>query len=376
MVIYLGLATTVVLVLRSMSRRFRRQAELVDSDVPYGREPLRRRSRRRSPSVDDAVAVVLFVAVSAYAVFGGADFGAGSGTSSPAERRGARPRALIDHSVGPVWEANHVWLIFALVVLWTGFPEAFASITLTLFVPLTLVALGIVLRGASFAFRKSALPASQRRVTRRSLRVLVRGRPVLHGRPAASPRAGSRPAVGPATRGYRGEPDAIPVAYLYSIVAYLAAVYLVWSWAAWATRRCAPALRCALAAAAVAGVAGRAASSCWPPTPTTSSTASRPGLAARRDPVERRARGHACSPPAVRQALPGPAPAAAVAPVVVAWGVGLWDYEGRESPDRDAAAALSGTIAAAAMATAPAVGFIVPAFGPLYVDQGVDRGRR
>ena len=112
----------------------------------------------------DAVAVVLFVAVTAYAVFGGADFGAGfwdliAGGAS----RGERPRSLVDHSVGPVWEANHVWLIFALVVLWTAFPDAFASITLTLFVPLTLVALGIVLRGASFAFRKSLLRTSQRR---------------------------------------------------------------------------------------------------------------------------------------------------------------------------------------------------------------------
>ena len=53
----------------------------------------------------------------------------------PARARGARPRPVIDHSIGPVWEANHVWLIFALVVLWTAFPEAFASITLTLFVP-------------------------------------------------------------------------------------------------------------------------------------------------------------------------------------------------------------------------------------------------
>src|SRR6478752_5100460 len=104
----------------------------------------------------NAVAVVLFAAVTAYAVFGGADFGAGFWdliAGGPAQ--GERPRAVIDHSIGPVWEANHVWLIFALVVLWTGFPEAFASITLTLFVPLTFAALGIVLRGSSFAFRKA-----------------------------------------------------------------------------------------------------------------------------------------------------------------------------------------------------------------------------
>ena len=112
----------------------------------------------------NAVAVVLFVAITAYAVFGGADFGAGFwDLIAGGAERGERPRALIDHSIGPVWEANHVWLIFSLVVLWTAFSEAFASITLTLFVPLTLAALGIVLRGSSFAFRKAVFRTRDRR---------------------------------------------------------------------------------------------------------------------------------------------------------------------------------------------------------------------
>src|SRR4029077_9103622 len=108
--------------------------------------------------MSEAVAAVLFFGVLAYAVFGGADFGAGFWdlTAGGAER-GARPRALVDHSIGPVWEANHVWLIFCLVVLWTAFAEAFASIMLTLFVPLTIAAFGIVIRGSSFAFRKAVL---------------------------------------------------------------------------------------------------------------------------------------------------------------------------------------------------------------------------
>src|SRR5215212_7574540 len=89
-----------------------------------------------------------------YAVFGGADFGAGFWdlTAGGAER-GRRPRDAIESSIGPVWEANHVWLILIFVVLWTSFSQAYASITLTLFVPLTIAALGIVLRGSSFAFR-------------------------------------------------------------------------------------------------------------------------------------------------------------------------------------------------------------------------------
>src|SRR3954469_9232923 len=112
----------------------------------------------------NAVAVVLFFGVTAYAVFGGADFGAGFwDLIAGGADRGARPRALIDHSIGPVWESNHVWLIFCLVVLWTAFAEAYASITLTLFVPLTLAALGIVLRGSSFAFRKAVFRTRDQR---------------------------------------------------------------------------------------------------------------------------------------------------------------------------------------------------------------------
>src|SRR3954471_8207999 len=110
------------------------------------------------------IAVVLFVAVTAYALFGGADFGAGFwDLIAGGARRGQRPRDVIDHSIAPVWEANHVWLIFIFVVMWTGFSEAYASITLTLFVPLTLAAFGIVLRGSSFAFRKTVFRTRDRR---------------------------------------------------------------------------------------------------------------------------------------------------------------------------------------------------------------------
>ena len=112
-----------------------------------------------------AVGAIMFVGVIAYAVFAGADFGSGVWdlTAGDAER-GAPLRTLIDHSIGPVWEANHVWLIFVLVFLWTGFPAAFAAICETLFVPLTLAGLGIVLRGCAFAFRKFAPSIAQARV--------------------------------------------------------------------------------------------------------------------------------------------------------------------------------------------------------------------
>jgi cytochrome bd ubiquinol oxidase subunit II len=115
--------------------------------------------------VIDAVAVVLWMGVTLYAVFGGADFGAGFwDLVAGGHRRGARPRALIDAAIAPVWEANHVWLIFSLVVLWTGFPEAFASLMSTLFIPLTVAVFGIVLRGSGFAF----LRVSTRLATRRA----------------------------------------------------------------------------------------------------------------------------------------------------------------------------------------------------------------
>ena len=113
----------------------------------------------------DAVAAVLWFGVTLYAVFGGADFGSGFwALVAGGGERGRRARALIDWAIGPVWEANHVWLIFMLVTLWTAFPEAFGSVMSTLFIPLSLAALGIVLRGAGFAFHRVAARSSARRL--------------------------------------------------------------------------------------------------------------------------------------------------------------------------------------------------------------------
>ncbi|MGW7421720.1 cytochrome d ubiquinol oxidase subunit II [Streptomyces sp. NPDC054813] len=99
-------------------------------------------------------AVVLFVGVIAYALFGGADYGAGFWDLAAGGRRHGRPvRELINLSISPVWEANHTWLVFILVMIWTGFPQAYTAITTTLYIPLGLAALGIVARGAGFAFR-------------------------------------------------------------------------------------------------------------------------------------------------------------------------------------------------------------------------------
>ena len=111
----------------------------------------------------DAVAVALWLGVTLYSVFGGADFGTGLWDLTAGDAVRGRPiRDLIDQAIGAVWEANHVWLIYCFVVLWSGFPVAFASIASTLYIPLSLAALGIVLRGAGFAFRK-AMEASRGR---------------------------------------------------------------------------------------------------------------------------------------------------------------------------------------------------------------------
>ena len=112
----------------------------------------------------DLVAAVLWLGVTVYAVLGGADFGAGLWDLLAGDaQQGEAPRNLIDASIGPVWEANHTWLIFDLVILWSAFPVAFASVMSTLFIPLTLAAFGIILRGSGFAFRKYTQRLSTRR---------------------------------------------------------------------------------------------------------------------------------------------------------------------------------------------------------------------
>jgi cytochrome bd ubiquinol oxidase subunit II len=182
--------------------------------------------------VSTAIAVVLLLAVVAYAVFGGADFGAGFwDLIAGGPERGERPRDVIEHSIGPVWEANHVWLIFIFVILWTSFSEAYASITLTLFVPLAIAALGIVLRGASFAFRKAVVKLGHRRIFGAAFAassVLV---PYCMGAVAGGIASGRVPAGGQA-----GDPVHSwinPTSILGGVLAvgaaaYLASVYLVW----------------------------------------------------------------------------------------------------------------------------------------------------
>ena len=175
--LYAVLGAALVITLRAMAQTLARR----------GRGGLRRARTGRpaeAPAVStaDAVAVVLWVGVTAYAVFGGADFGAGFWSLVAGRgERGRRARELVDWAIGPVWEANHVWLIFVLVVLWTAFGTAFASIFSTLFIPLSLAALGIVLRGSGFAFQQDGAAAAGAGARRAALRALVAADAVLHG---------------------------------------------------------------------------------------------------------------------------------------------------------------------------------------------------
>ncbi|HEX9379762.1 MAG TPA: cytochrome d ubiquinol oxidase subunit II [Gaiellaceae bacterium] len=115
-------------------------------------------------SLADVPLILLLVGLAAYAVLGGADFGAGFWQLWGG--RGERDRALREHAhhaMGPVWETNHVWLVFVLVICWTAYPTAFASIASTLSVPLFIAAIGIILRGTAYALRSGTRTLREQR---------------------------------------------------------------------------------------------------------------------------------------------------------------------------------------------------------------------
>ena len=99
------------------------------------------------------VAGVLWLALTAYAVLAGADFGGGVWDLLATGSRASDQRRAVAEAMGPVWEANHVWLIFMITGLFTAFPMAFGTLSLDLYIPFTIALVGIVLRGAAFAFR-------------------------------------------------------------------------------------------------------------------------------------------------------------------------------------------------------------------------------
>jgi cytochrome bd ubiquinol oxidase subunit II len=184
-----------------------------------------------SPSPEAiATAAILIVVIAAYALFGGADFGGGIwDLLAGSAERGAAPRGLIDESITPVWEANHVWLVFILVLTWTAFPPAFAAIMTALFVPLSLSVLGIVLRGAGFAFRHTAQRLQMQQLTGAVFAAASLITPFFMGTVIGAVATGQVP-VHPAGNVLAAwtSPTAILTGFLFvAACAYLSAVFLV-----------------------------------------------------------------------------------------------------------------------------------------------------
>ena len=153
----------------------------------------------------DVCAGILWVGATFYALFGGADFGAA------------------------VWEANPVWLIFILVVLWTAFPPAFSAVMTTLYVPIALAALGIVLRGSGFAFRKSIVRLSGRRAAGATFAISSLLTPFFMGTVVGAVASGNVPAEGngPAFSSWLEPLPLLTGAMFVASGAYLAAVFLI-----------------------------------------------------------------------------------------------------------------------------------------------------
>ncbi len=320
----------------------------------------------------DVVAGVLLFGITAYALFGGADFGAGFwDLIAGGAQRGARPRALIDHSIGPVWEANHVWLIFSLVVVWTAFSRAFASIMLTLFVPLTLAALGIVLRGSSFAFRKSLVRTSEQRVFGAIFAISSVIVPYCMGAVAGAIASGRVPAGGKAGDPWTSwiNPTSILGGVLaVTVCAYLSAVYLVWDARRLADENLAEYFRrraviAAILAGAVAFVGIFVLDA--------DATYVFHGLTSRALPFV--ILSGVCGVISLVLLVRGSArgarvlSAGAVASVICAWGVAQWPYLLPTSLKVADAAAPSGTLTAVLVVFGVAAVTIVPALGFLYV---------
>jgi cytochrome d ubiquinol oxidase subunit II len=181
-------------------------------------------------STELAVLALMWAALTAYALLGGADFGAGIWDLLAGGRRAGAPRrALIEHSIGPVWEANHVWLIFVLVLMWTAFPPAFAAIASALWLPLTLIALGVIARGSAFAFRKAVDRPAARALCGAAFAFSSLVTPWFLGAAAGAVAAGRvppAPSAGSALAGWLSPVPVVTGCFAVCACAFLAACYL------------------------------------------------------------------------------------------------------------------------------------------------------
>jgi cytochrome d ubiquinol oxidase subunit II len=176
-----------------------------------------------------AVGGILLASVTLYAVLGGADFGGGLwDLLAGGDRRGLAPRRLIDESITPVWEANHVWLVFNLVIFWTAFPHAFAAVITTTALPLWLALGGIVLRGSGFAFRKEVRRLSHQRLMGAAFALSSLVTPFFMGTVIGAIAAGQVPANADhaSMAAWTGPTSLLSGLVFVAACGYLAAVYL------------------------------------------------------------------------------------------------------------------------------------------------------
>jgi cytochrome d ubiquinol oxidase subunit II len=179
-------------------------------------------------ALDTFIAAVMLAALIAYAVLGGADFGAGVWDLVSYGPRQAAHRRALEQAIGPVWEANHVWLIFVIVLLFTCFPLAYAQMSVALFWPLHLVLVGIVLRGTAFVFRAyGSTSAVSEAIWGRLFGASSVFTPLLLGMCLGSVSTGANDAVAVGAVWIGAFQLSTGILALF-ICAYLAAVYLAW----------------------------------------------------------------------------------------------------------------------------------------------------
>jgi cytochrome bd ubiquinol oxidase subunit II len=212
-------------------------------------------------SLAEVPVILVLVGLAAYTVLGGADFGAGFWQLTPGS--GRRARAIREHAhnvIGPVWEANHVWLIFVLVVCWTAYPRPFGAISTTMALPLFIAGIGIVLRGTFYALHAATETDPEQRRVEMSFAVSSVLTPFALGTVIggiASGRVPAGPGHGDLVTSWLN-PSSIAIGVLaVAVAAYLAAVYLAADAVRHGDRELEDAFR--VRALVMAGVAGAAA---------------------------------------------------------------------------------------------------------------------
>ncbi len=177
-----------------------------------------------SALINDGVALGLLLAVTAYSTAGGADYGAGIWDLLAGRFRYAEEvRTLVDHAMGPVWEANNVWLVFAAVIAWTGFPLLYQSVFMSLYPLFALALLGLILRGAFFAFRKEAVTSRARLGASRVFGVASLLAPFSFAAALGAIAAGQVGVGGPIVPVWRASLD--PLAIAFGVVALTATAF-------------------------------------------------------------------------------------------------------------------------------------------------------